>query len=1087
MLILTHGTNLTMTNSFSNVDCSLPLKPTLEDFWKVESIGVMENPEMSNDEMAMKHFKDTLKFYDGRYHVTWPWRQEYPNLPANRDLAYCRLKSTVTKLLRKPELLKMYNSVIEEQHRKGIVEEVDRHATPTGLVHYIPHHAVVTPLKTTTKLRIVYDASARASQSDKSLNENLYRGPVMLHDLCGMLMRFRLHRIALVADIEKAFLQIGIQPCDRDVTRFLWMRDVNKPVTEKGNIIEYRFCRVPFGIISSPFLLGATIESHLDSIGSQIADKIKNDIYVDNLITGSNTIPEAIELYKKAKSIFDDISMNLREWTTNEEKVNMFIQDKDRAKPGVMKVLGHNWDIETDQLSLQPSNHVLDTKLKETKRSVLKNVASVFDPLGLYSPTILKGKLLLQTLWSQNLDWDEEIRDEDYLEWKSIQKDLEEIRKCKIPRCVTSTKHSTENNKYTLTCFCDASAKAYSCCIYLHQDNIAETKAEIIFSKSRLAPVKKLTIPKLEIMAVLIGVRSLCFVKEQLRLDLDICFLWTDSQCVLHWINSKKCHSVFIRNRVAEVNTHKDIQFGFVPSSENPADIATRGASIETLQNNEMWWHGPAWLSLRISEWPKYKICNNPMNEQTLECIDKDEIEIKNFQNQIVTNVCVNSEIYVQPYGIDIEIFSSMTKLLRVSAYVSRFIKNIRGRQSKTFGHITSEELEQAEILWLRYIQKKHFSEAINSIMLQKPSNLQRQLGLFVDELGLLRCRERLGNADLTFGARYPVLLPKCETFTKLLIRKTHEELLHSGVSQTLSKIRYKYWIVRGRATVKSVIKRCIICRRFEGGPYKMPDMPPLPNFRVSESAPFSSTGLDYLGPLFIKTENGHKKIWVCLFTCLLIRAVHLEMVNNMTSEEFLMAFRRFISLRGTPTIMISDNALQFKAANKILDNVLRNAVKSEDVQSYASNAHIKWKFIVELSPWMGGYYERLVGLVKRTLRKTIGRRLLTSIQMQTLLKETEAILNSRPLVYVEEDIDSCMAISPAHFLSLNRNIGLPEMDKTIDIDGEYLPYESSGSTILKLWKKGLRILDSFWRLWRNDYLLSLRERTQSQLKSGKL
>lgn len=214
------------------------------------------------------------------------------------------------------------------------------------------------------------------------------------------------------------------------------------------------------------------------------------------------------------------------------------------------------------------------------------------------------------------------------------------------------------------------------------------------------------------------------------------------------------------------------------------------------------------------------------------------------------------------------------------------------------------------------------------------------------------------------------------------------------------------------------------------------------------------------------------------MFTCLVIRAVHLEMVNEMTSDEFLMALRRFISQRGSAEIIISDNALQFKAANKTLENVLKNVLQSEDVQSYASNAQIKWKFIVELSPWMGGYYERLVGLVKRTLRKTIGRNLVTSTQMQTLLKETEAVLNSRPLVYVDEDIDSCITITPAHFLSLNRNIGLPEIDKTDGDDEEYLPFNKPESEILKLWKKGQRLLDSFWKLWRNHYLLSLRERT---------
>jgi hypothetical protein len=384
------------------------------------------------------------------------------------------------------------------------------------------------------------------------------------------------------------------------------------------------------------------------------------------------------------------------------------------------------------------------------------------------------------------------------------------------------------------------------------------------------------------------------------------------------------------------------------------------------------------------SDWPTYDINKNCSDELSVAVVP---FKVNTSENDTITNVCVNSDL--APYGMNIDNYSSMTKLLRVTAYVTRFLINVRKGSNILSGFLTSDELLNSETLWLKHIQKKHFAETLNALKTHKRDNLQRQLGLFIDKIGLIRCKGRIEHSDLTFGARYPVLVPKNEAFTKLLIQKTHAEILHSGVSQTLSKLRCNYWLVRGRATVKSVLKKCYTCRRVEGGPYRMPDMPPLPKLRVSESTPFFRTGLDYLGPLFIKTEKDPKKVWICLFTCLVTRAVHLEMVEDMTTEEFLLAFRRFIAQRGTPEMVISDNALQFQAANKTLENVLKNVLISEDVQNYASNAKIKWKFIVELSPWMGGYYERLVGLVKRTLRKTIGRTLLTSVKLQTLLKET--------------------------------------------------------------------------------------------------
>ena len=181
---------------------------------------------------------------------------------------------------------------------------------------------------------------------------------------------------------------------------------------------------------------------------------------------------------------------------------------------------------------------------------------------------------------------------------------------------------------------------------------------------------------------------------------------------------------------------------------------------------------------------------------------------------------------------------------------------------------------------------------------------------------------------------------------------KYHKQLLHCGVSQTLSQIRVKYWIPQGRVRVKCVIHQCMWCKRFDSGPYKTPIMPPLPKSRVTQSQPFSNIGLDYFGPLYVKCDTEKNKVWICLFTCMVTRAVHLELVQDMTTEQFLLAFRRFISQRGVPIEIISDNALQFKTAGRTLDLVWRNIFKSDDVKGYMSEQKIKWRFIVELG-WM--------------------------------------------------------------------------------------------------------------------------------------
>ncbi|XP_052760015.1 uncharacterized protein LOC128202884 [Mya arenaria] len=492
MLILTHGSTFTKTNVFQCVDSVLESKPELEDFWSIEAIGVKDKPDYSDDDTAMQMFKKNIKFQDGRYQVTWPWKNEIQELPKNRELAYGRLKSCVKKLKGKPDFLQKYNSVIQDQFQKGIIKKVEE-AESDGLQHYLPHHAVVNLHRTSTKVRVVFDASAKLTKDSNSLNDCLYRGPVLLHDLCGLLMRFRLHKVAMVSDIEKAFLQVGLQTSQRDVTRFFWIKDVQKPEVTSENLQVFRFCRVPFGVISSPFLLGATVENHLDSYESDVSQKLKGDIYVDNIVTGANSDKVAIDLYKTAKSIFNDASMNLREWLTNSEEVNKCIPTADLAEPKEMKVLGHIWDHKSDKISVKEPK-VMDDDCPTTKRNILKRVASVFDPIGLFSPVVLQGKVLLQELWSRGFDWDDSIDDEKVRQcWSEIDSELKDIPKCKVNRCLANS--DQKNMSCSLLCFCDASKSSYAAAVYLHQDGQQESRTDLLFAKTRLAPVKEMTIP----------------------------------------------------------------------------------------------------------------------------------------------------------------------------------------------------------------------------------------------------------------------------------------------------------------------------------------------------------------------------------------------------------------------------------------------------------------------------------------------------------------------------------------------------------------------------------------------------------------
>ncbi|XP_063411653.1 uncharacterized protein LOC134694568 [Mytilus trossulus] len=299
--------------------------------------------------------------------------------------------------------------------------------------------------------------------------------------------------------------------------------------------------------------------------------------------------------------------------------------------------------------------------------------------------------------------------------------------------------------------------------------------------------------------------------------------------------------------------------------------------------------------------------------------------------------------------------------------------------------------------------------------------------------------------------------------------------------------MRQTYWIPQGRSEVKRVLRKCTICKRGEGGPYKMPLMPPLPKKRVNESAPFTYTGVDYFGPIFVKSDTGSKKVWVCLYTCLVVRAIHMELMQDMSAEEILLGFRRFIARWGNPKQIMSDNGSQFKLASNTLKEAWNGVTVNSDVQTYMANEGIQWQFIVELAPWMGGFYERLIGIVKRCLRKTIGKLCLSNEQFRTLLAESEAVVNSRPLVYIGDDINSNIILTPAHFLTLNPKTVFPDHNEEDSTDPEYLPQISSAKKLLLTWKKGQKHLTMFWKTWRDEYLLSLRERTANKLRSGRI
>ncbi|VDK46038.1 unnamed protein product, partial [Cylicostephanus goldi] len=550
-------------------------------FWKLETIGIVDNPNQKEDAECLEYFNNTIYYdYDEkRYIVSLPFKEDPTKVPDNYSLAYSRLRSQLKQLQQNPLYLKRYHAVIQDQLQRNIIECVPLEEIHKPC-HYLSHHGVIKKDDKDLKIRCVYDGSAKM-KSSMSLNEALHRGPVLLPDLVGILIRSRLCKILVSSDIEKAFLMVGLNHNCRDYTRFLWVDDPTGPLCTQ-NLITYRFTRVPFGLVSSPFLLAGTIHFHLSSMATELSRHLIRNTYVDNVFYAAKNVEDGKSFYNKAKELFKKAGMNLRAFASNSEKLNQYISMREiEAMHNVQKVLGLKWDITTDDLIIplpeRPSNKEL-----WTKRKVLKHIASIYDPLGLLSPATLPGKAFLQSLWKDKLLWDETLPAAKEERWEEILSSWT-VPGISTPRLIVECEERI-CYEYDLHVFADASSVAYCVTAYLVQrKENTPIRSSLIMSKSRLAPLgHSMTIPRLEIAALMMGSKLLTYVAKELDTKISRKFLWTDSLVALYWTKNNKNLPIFVRNRVNIIleNT-SDAHILHVPSELNPADLGTRGCLLE--------------------------------------------------------------------------------------------------------------------------------------------------------------------------------------------------------------------------------------------------------------------------------------------------------------------------------------------------------------------------------------------------------------------------------------------------------------------------------------------------------------------------
>ncbi|UYV67221.1 hypothetical protein LAZ67_4004428 [Cordylochernes scorpioides] len=562
--------NSPIIDSNDNVQQTLNLLTTrcdLKDLWDLEVLGIRDPVETCSKETRYQEIKEKFitkiqRQSDQRYSVGLPWKVEKESIPSNLDIAIKRLDISTKKMTSQNKLTE-YSQIFRDWLTEGLIERVEENPLERR-GYYLPHRPVYKMESKTTPIRPVFDASC-LGHNGLSLNQCLEKGPNLLERIPEMMIRFRENKFGVTADIRKAFQMVAIEESERNYLRFLWWEEESD-----RELIAYRHKKLVFGLNCSPFVLNAVIEYHLQSIRGplvQWAKILAQSFYMDNCITSLETKQEVQEFQKAAIEIMDRAKMDLREWE--------YSLEENPEKGTCTKILGVVWNKMEDSLKCElPDNLSVQPKL--TKRLVLSMVQRIFDPLGFCAPVFLPPKLLLQRSWGLKLGWDTPLPESMAQEFRTWLDQIKLIELIKIPRYMWNDLiFPTE-----VHIFCDASQIGYGAVAYLRSETGRENTLTLIWSKVRLAPMKSITIPRLELMAMVLGARLANAIQAALKRKCETT-LWSDSTTALSWIKKEIEWRVFVRNRVREIQATTNLNdWRFVPSQLNPADLLSREFSI---------------------------------------------------------------------------------------------------------------------------------------------------------------------------------------------------------------------------------------------------------------------------------------------------------------------------------------------------------------------------------------------------------------------------------------------------------------------------------------------------------------------------
>ncbi|KAL0177328.1 hypothetical protein M9458_026222, partial [Cirrhinus mrigala] len=1047
-----------------------------------------EQLEMSKeDQLFMDRVSESTKLVNGHYSIGLPLKNKDVKMPNNRAVAEQRALNLKKKLQRNQTFKEDYVNFMNDVISKGYAVKVPNEDLnrSDGKVWFIPHHGVYHPKK--RKMRVVFDCGA--SYQGATLNEQLLQGPNMTSSLIGVLTRFRQEPVAIMADVESMFHQVKVPPEDADLLRFLWWLDGD---VSQG-LQEYRMEVHLFGATSSPscasYALRRCAEDNKSSFDAAVVDTVLCNFYVDDCLRSVASKQEAVKLYQDLKAICLKGGFRLTKWMTNSRDVLTNIPQEDRATEvknldfdqeslAIERALGVQWCIRSDQFKF----HVNIQQRPLTRRGILSMMSSVYDPLGMLSPVTLPAKNILQELCRLRTGWDDAVPDYLAQQWSRWMEELQQLTNVGVDRCFKPPEFG-DTVEARLHHFSDASETGYGTVTYLVQkNNNNQIHCSFVLGKSRVAPLKPTTVPRLELTAATLAVKVDIMLKKELQLSLSDSKFWTDSTAVLKYIANENIRfKTFVANRVATILQASRVeQWSHISSQLNPADYASRGQRVSVFVQNEVWISGPSFLSKPEREWP-----DKPVQLEELTIADP---EVKKGVLVNATTVKESADVMQQLT----EYFSSWIRLKKAVAWLIRVkvtLVNLskkrkeineqykdqervnkeltRYKMSLKQTYLTLDDLRQAELDIVRHCQQQKFQEEISALQRKEPVKKGSRICRLNPQLqeGILRVGGRLSRASMPIEAKHPMLLPKDHHVADLILREAHERLGHSGRNHILSHVRQRYWIIDAPSTIRKMLSRCTTCRRQHGaaGTQMMADLPR--NRVVPDDPPFTRSGVDLFGPFNVKRGRSYVKRYGVIFTCLASRAVHIEMPTSLETDSFIHALRRFIARRGQVKEMRSDNGTNFVGA----DRELRKAIKewnTSQIENSLLQRDIKWIFNPPSGSHHGGVWERIIRSIRKIMVATLREQCLDEEGLQMFFCECEAILNSRPITTPSNDMNDLEALTPQHLMLLKSQPNLPP--GLFHTDDNYAR---------RRWRQVQYMSDLFWKRWTKEYLPLLQKR----------